>query len=61
MAALARVEHRSATRLQADLDAAFALADGILAGDDTGFAQQRSCSAGVQRQYTGTLGRVANC
>ena len=29
--------------------------------DDTGFAKKGSCSVGVGRQYSGTLGRVDNC
>jgi SRSO17 transposase len=32
-------------------------ADDVLAGDDTGFEKQGSCSTGAQRQYTGTAGR----
>ncbi|MGW4413010.1 IS701 family transposase [Nonomuraea sp. NPDC004702] len=35
--------------------------DGVLVGDDTGFAKQGGCSAGVRRQYTGTLGKITNC
>jgi SRSO17 transposase len=35
--------------------------DGVLIGDDTGFEKGGSCSAGVQRQYTGTAGKITNC
>jgi SRSO17 transposase len=34
--------------------------DGVLIVDETGFLKKGTCSAGVQRQYTGTAGRVEN-
>src|SRR6266704_2792519 len=37
------------------------LGDGVLVFDDTGFAKQGKASAGVARQYSGTLGKVGNC
>jgi len=35
--------------------------EAILIADPTGFAKKGKKSAGVQRQYSGTLGRVDNC
>lgn len=35
--------------------------DGVLVVDETGFLKKGDKSAGVQRQYTGTAGRIANC
>ena len=34
---------------------------GVLIADPTGFAEKGKKSAGVQRQYSGTLGRIDNC
>jgi SRSO17 transposase len=34
---------------------------GVLVADETGFLKKGRMSAGVQRQYTGTAGRVENC
>ena len=33
----------------------------ILVADPTGFAKKGTKPVGVQRQYTGTLGRIDNC
>jgi SRSO17 transposase len=35
--------------------------DGVLIVDETGFVKKGIKSAGVQRQYSGTAGRVENC
>ena len=39
----------------------FADPHGVLIADPTGFAKKGRKSAGVQRQYSGTLGRIDNC
>lgn len=39
----------------------FGQADGVLIVDETGFLKKGAKSAGVQRQYSGTAGRVENC
>ena len=36
-------------------------ADGVLILDETGLPKKGIWSAGVGRQYSGTLGRVDNC
>src|SRR5437763_12629800 len=36
-------------------------AEGVLVLDETGFVKKGTKSAGVQRQYSGTAGRVENC
>lgn len=47
--------------LQRFVGESFGSPNGVLILDDTGFAKQGACSAGVGRQYSGTLGRVDNC
>src|SRR5689334_1103159 len=44
-----------------DADGADGLPGGVFIADDTGFVKKGRRSAGVQRQYTGTSGKIDNC
>jgi SRSO17 transposase len=48
-------------RLQEDVATLLEGPDGVWVVDETGFGKQGSKSAGVARQYSGTLGKVGNC
>jgi DDE superfamily endonuclease len=41
--------------------ATLAVPDAVLVIDETGFLKQGTSSCGVQRQYTGSAGRITNC
>ncbi len=48
-------------QLQAYVRELLAGADGMLVIDETGFLKKGKKSVGVQRQYSGTAGRIENC
>ena len=48
-------------QLQAYVREQMAGADGMLVIDETGFLKKGNKSVGVQRQYSGTAGRIENC
>jgi SRSO17 transposase len=47
--------------VRAFVAAQFGEAGGVLVCDETGFLKKGTGSAGVQRQYSGTAGRIENC
>ncbi|RVX39294.1 DDE superfamily endonuclease [Nonomuraea polychroma] len=54
-------EHRVRDDIRNYVLASLGHPGGVLVGDDTGFEKAGICSAGVQRQYTGTAGKITNC
>jgi SRSO17 transposase len=54
-------EAKVARRRRALLAERFADPDGTFVVDELAFVKQGRCSVGVQRQYSGALGRKANC
>ena len=60
---VSRCFDRDAVRDQVRAAVVEAIGDpaGVLIGDETGFAKKGKASAGVQRQYTGTTGKIDNC
>jgi SRSO17 transposase len=53
--------HRLRDALLGMIAAMIAVPDGVLIVDETGFAKKGTASAGVARQYSGTMGRIDNC
>jgi SRSO17 transposase len=47
--------------LQAYIQEALSAPDAVLVIDETGFLKKGEKSVGVQRQYSGTAGRIENC
>src|SRR6266516_1603077 len=54
-------EDRVRDALRRYVVAAFGHPGGVLVADETGFLKKGQMSAGVQRKYSGTAGRVENC
>ena len=52
---------RCATTCATTWSSIWATPDGVLVVDETGFLKKGTKSAGVQRQYSGTAGRIENC
>ncbi|WP_425548287.1 IS701 family transposase [Actinoplanes cyaneus] len=48
-------------QVRSGLVSAIGDAAGVLIADETGFIKKGKASAGVQRQYTGTTGKIDNC
>jgi SRSO17 transposase len=60
---VSRCFDRNAVRDQLRAAVVAAIGDpvGVLIADETGFIKKGKASAGVQRQYTGTSGKIDNC
>ena len=61
MASAAWDAHAVRDDLRAYVHDALGTAEGIVIVDETGFLKKGTKSAGVQRQYSGTAGRIENC